>query len=46
MDSAKVPVDIQDRIMRRIFSQKSTDQIDSMSIGQLFTYAGNEILNL
>lgn len=41
MDSAKVPVDFQDRIMRRIFSRKSTDHFDSMSIGQLFTYAGN-----
>lgn len=46
MDSAKVPVALQEKIMRRVFSGKSTTCFDSMSIVQLFTYAGKMTLNL
>ena len=42
LDIAKVPMDLQEKIMRRVFSEKSTSCFDSMSIGQLFSYAGNQ----
>jgi len=40
MDFAKVPMALQENIMRRVFSKKTTTCFDSMSIGQLFTYVG------
>ena len=40
LDSGKVSVSLQEKIMKRIFGMNTSTSYGSMNIGQLYSYAG------